>query len=458
MKKLCFVLAVLLLLTGCVSDPTPAVTLQPTVTTAPEETVLPTQTTTPPETTESENNLILETTPDGEIVIPDFDIPEYEGELLVPYDPDREVYFLFQQDIDFYTGAYLSRASGQILTKKPYAIEDIKLLADIESEMTVTVYDESEPVWDSNAGWYTMHDYHYVSIQGGDWKEIAEATELDIWASKGFMQLLGQGAVSQDLYSKYNELADSIHDLSHYNAYTKEFRQYTMPEKQEFYCYTVSVMFKGNYVDQTVDNVSIQLGDKTYPLDVVWRFHSERNDDYGMKHTYQYLTLLNQDMLGNTTQGTPFNGGYLQVDEVMIFRPEKDITITGMRCENIDAKVLGCRVYITSDAGNMDFYWDMQQPLDISKGATVRIDLILHSKEFQSFSYYYSVHTAMDYEVNNKQYSAVKQVSVQGMSPIWDAYLTVFEGIDIGEYYICYYPYFWSGADWLEYIPESWKQ
>lgn len=469
MKKMCLLLVLLLLLTGCVNEPTPAVTLQPTVTTSPEETLLPTQTTMPPEATEGENKAIFETTPDGEIVIPDFGIPEYEGELLFPYDPDRDVYILFKDTFDFYPGAYFHTAHGYIMTKKPYAVEDIQLITDMRNEMEVKITDLTEVTWNkdnhANIGHVSsmeMSAYHYISMLGGDWYEIAQATKTGIWAFTAPMEIAEQngGRIPTDLSNKFREIHASAEQKSWGREYADDFEQYTLPETPGFYYYNIDVHFnQRSYVEETVDNVSVKIGEETYPVDITWRFHTEGDPNYSLKHDWKYITELNQGLILHPIQWNPFNGGYLMAEEGMNFRAQKDIAITGMRCENIDAKVLGCRVYIKSDTGNMDFYWDMQQPLDISEGATVRIDPVFYSQEFEDFYFRYSLHMTMDYEVNNKGYSAVQQFSVDSSLPAsWDVYQTVFEGVDIGGYYICFLPAVSTGADWLDYIPESWLQ
>lgn len=467
MKKLCFVLAVLLLLTGCVSDPTPAVTLQPTATTAPEETVVPTQTTSPPETTE--NYPILETTPDGEIVIPDFDIPEYEGELLVPYDPDREVCILFKETFDYYASSYFSGTSGYILTTKPYAVEDIQLITDMRNELEVTVTDLTKYIWDKESypdvGKFSgdrMNAIHYISMQGGDWYEIAKATKAHVWlatAGDEYRKLTG-GTMPAVLAQKIRDLSEQFGQLAWGYGYSDAFEQYTLSETPGFYCYQIEVRFNRNsYVEETVNDVSVRIGNKTYPVDVTWHFHTDSDPNYRNIHDWKYLTELNSRQIVRPIQWNPFNGGYLLAEEAMYFQAQKDITITGLRCEDIDAKVLGCRVYIESDKGNMDFHWDMQQPLDISQGARVKIDPIFYSQEFEDFSFNYSMRMTLDYEVNNKAYSAVQQFKVGTSFPaFWDVYLTVFEGVDIGGYYVCFNSVISEGADWMHYIPESWKQ
>lgn len=457
MKKLCLLLAVLLLLTGCVKEPAPEVSLQPTVTTS-EETVVPAQTTLPPETTENENKATLETTPDGEIVIPDFGIPDYEGELLIPYDPDREVYICCgSQDFDFYPGSGWSKI--HILTRKPYPIEQIQVQIDSQIEVSVKVYDATKSINTKGYSCFDLSLYHYISMQGGDWKEIAQATEVGIWASEERHRLMNEndGPMSKELWQKFQKIMDTAEINEWGKAYKEAYEQYTLPETPMFYYYLVDIDFDGAYTDETVNEVTVMLGDEAYTEDVSWRFHEKSFKEDLSSRNGKYLSTTGLDI--SFIDNNPHNGGYIQVRGAMSFTAQKDMTITGLRVENTTAQVLGCRVSVSGgELGSMDFHWDMQQPLEISKDTYVKIDLILYSEAYADFYISLSLLTTMEYEIGDSAYSAAKLVGAEAYPYIWDIYLTAFAGIDMGGYYTCYYPFTQSGADWLEYIPESWKQ
>jgi len=123
----------------------------------------------------------------------------------------------------------------------------------------------------------------------------------------------------------------------------------------------------------------------------------------------------------------------------------------------VQIEMLGGRVQITGDT-NADFYWDLQQPLDISEGDMVNITLFLKDERFAQYEVGISTCIVMDYEINNKAYGMnlpclLARINNRG----WDTYLMAFEGYDMGEYYTCYYVP-WFERWWLNDLPEGWLE
>jgi len=453
MKKICLLLALVLLLSGCTVFPTQPEKQQTTVT-EPIETSNTTQTQKPTQSMEGEYAYVPETTPEGKLVIPEFGIPEYDGELLIPVDPEREVYFLFHQKQDFYTGGQISNSIGYILTKHSYALEQIQLLADMQNDISVEVSDRTEANWiatgTSSNG---MQLYHYITMQGGDWKQIAEANHMVNWI--------------WDIHKKTNILPTSIatqlweletkaNSLSRGNSYRRSFEEYTLPEEPGFYIYEVIAKFSREYIEETVENVSIKVGQQEYPVDVIWRFHARPK--YTGKPGATHMSIQNTGKFVYSTLGSPYSNGYIQVQEAVSLRTQKDMTITGMQCEMLEAIALGCHVVASGPSGDMDFYWDMQQPLEICEGTKVTIDLVLRSQDYEELWYNHTAQIKLDYEVNGGEYSFENQIWVASFEiPLWDAYLMAFLGVDLGEYYTSYYAVR-NGTDWMDFLPESWLE
>ncbi len=453
MKKLCFLLALVLLLSGCANTPH----VQQATGAVPTSTDNSTHTQHPTQNTENLNAYIPETTPDGKLVLPDFDIPEYNGDLLIPLDPEREVYFLFHQKQDFYTGGYISTSTGYVLTKHPYASEEIQLLVDMQNDITVTVSDLTEYTWSKSGGSRReMQLYHYITMQDGDWKQIAEANRLVKWIGDIHQKT---SFLPTSIATQLWELEMTSLSLSWGNSYTHSFNEYCLSETPGFYLYEVTATFSREYIDETVEKVSVMVGQHEYAVDVIWQFHANRK--YSGEPGATHMSILNAKKRHFPSLGSPYSNGYIQVQEAIAIQAHKDITITGLQCEMIAGKAVGCRVVISSPAGDMDFYWDMQQPLDISEGSKVTMDLILHSQDYQELWSYHTVQIKLDYEVSGREYSFENQLGIgfgyNGMSSFWDAYLIAFLGVDLGDYYVSYYAEVYE-ADWLAFLPEDWLQ
>lgn len=453
MKKLCLLLALVLLLSGCANTPN----IQQTTGTVPTSTDNATHTQHPTQNTENLNAYIPETTPDGKLVLPDFDIPEYNGDLLIPLDPEREVYFLFHQKQDFYTGGYISTSTGYVLTKHPYAPEEIQLLVDMQNDITVTVSDLTEYTWDKSGGSRReMQLYHYITMQDGDWKQIAEANRLAKWILDIHQKT---SFLPSSIAAQLRELEMASNSLSWGNSYIRSFNEYSLSETPGFYLYEVTATFSREYIDETVEKVSVMVGQHEYAVDVIWQFHANRK--YSGEPGATHMSILNANKRFLSSLGSPYSNGYIQVQEAIAIRANKDITITGLQCEMIAGKAVGCRVVISSPAGDVDFYWDMHQPLDISEGSKVTMDLILHSQDYQELWSYHTVQIKLDYEVSGREYSFENQLGIgfgyNGMLSFWDAYLIAFLGVDLGDYYVSYYAEVYE-ADWLAFLPEDWLQ
>lgn len=87
----------------------------------------------------------------------------------------------------------------------------------------------------------------------------------------------------------------------------------------------------------------------------------------------------------------------------------------------------------------------------------VALDILLYDERFAQYEVGCTAALMMDYEINGKAHSMMMPCDLTRYNSVWGTYLMVFAGIDVGEFYTCFYlPQF---ADYyMDKLPESWRR
>ena len=254
--------------------------------------------------------------------------------------------------------------------------------------------------------------------------------------------------------------------INSYQAYTEVYREaekeyqalYDARVKTDipFYAYRIGFRFTGiGDYEETVESIEFVFGDEHYTVDIgQWRFHKERPDD--LKATETVVGLAQTLRVISTLPDCAYNGGYAKLNDVFQFTATKDLTVTGIRQLGTEVNMLGARVQITGSSG-ADYYWDLQQPLEIQEGDSVSITLYLKDDRFTQYEVGITTYFVMDYEVKDKPFSISTPALLSRLNTeCWDVYLMLGENCDVGEYYTCYYVPLWEA--WIRDLPEEWQQ
>jgi len=438
-------LATVLLLCGCAADP------QPTETT-PASTEGSTAGTTQP-VDYMQNVLDLAQIPED---------PEPQP-LLIDYDPDRKIYIqLANNNSDFFPhregGNY---TQFQLYSREPLTEEDIQFQIPCQTEYEILIQDGSRS-FTPEANW--SHGVYvnlaYLLHLGTDFGELQRYSMISSAAGQLSRESRNNADIEDaDAYKKIDEEYTAKHDslLGQLNSLKVE----NFPDRP-VYAYVITITFskyESNYkiYDETVETIDIIIKGEKHTVDVgQWRFHSQLPDDL----TEAMETFLENRESGKshsrtTRQISPYDGGYAYCDSAYAFTAEEDMTLLGV--EQVfggedPINILGARVTVKGT----EYFWDLERPLEISKGDAVKIDLYFRDELFENI--YSFAHTTFRLDCQIRQNVIPKltfinmRVSTIGA---YGSYLMAFEGVDLSNYF--YWNYSYDDEDFAA-MPEEWRQ
>ena len=114
-----------------------------------------------------------------EKVIAAAEVITYDAELLLEYDPNREVYIsLANADCDYFSEYWFGKGNVVVITKEHYDPAEIQVNLPMETKYTVEVMDVTDwcgaPAYRSEQSQYGLQLYQYMCMQGVDWQELGK--------------------------------------------------------------------------------------------------------------------------------------------------------------------------------------------------------------------------------------------------------------------------------------------
>jgi len=376
-------------------------------------------------------------------------VPAYNKEPLLAHDPNRVFYIdLINRDMDLYL-----LNSGFItfflITREHYELDQIQIRAPLLSEHQIVIEDKTAHtlLGSDQDGWQIQY-HHYLCMQNADWQELAQ-----------------QAAYAQTAVRLNFESADpAIHEA--YSAIAKECRaayEYLMPQFNqlkagdvpEFAVYSVKIEFTrdGQFYDEALESLEIILGEKTYTQDIGQiRIHDGYPQEMDLIFSESYKEGLNiTQVSGGVINESPYTDGYTSLTDIIEFEAAENLTLTGLRQIGTQIPIVACKLQITDQP---DHYWDMTRPVEVRKGDKVQISLYLKDDRFQQIHVGLTNYLALDYQLRNKSLCLFRRCALNRSSVryLWDVYLMVFEGIDVGPYYDTYLRI--ENPDYIDLPPE----
>jgi len=465
MKKLfsLFLALLLLFLCGCTKEPivNPTESNVATFGTTGSTPAVTIPTAALPETTVSDDTDIDY---HQEIVSRMYQIPEYAADPLLECDPDRQVYIsLVNQNCDYYPEYYFLGQMFWVITRDHYETSQISVQVPAKTKYDVQVADLTDRVLKTTPnggdGLYCLLSYQHFTMQGADWKQLAEDTLYE--------QIARDLASNYKRDSKhYNGFIQAIEDraLGQWWVHEAEYKQLANEDLPKFSAYRVFINFMelGKY-EETVETIDVTVGEETYTVDIgQWRLHTELPSEI---HAAISSPGLDGDSATISYTQPPYADGYATLSNATVFRAEEDVTLLGYRQFETpvgEFQIVGAHVKFMEEINNewvpvMDYYWDAQRPLSIEKGSRVFIDLYLKDERFTQYEFAYTLNLFMQYELRGKEYEMVTAHNLSCIHDnVWDTYLMAFEGIDTGEFYASYHiPLNWT---WLREVPKEWLE
>lgn len=383
---------------------------------------------------------------------------EYDGEPWSEYDPNRQVYaFTYQYDTDLFPGYVNHGTHIYLFSKAPLNTQEISLQMQCETEYTLQLmgdYSEYCRVKMTEAtklAQLSLFEYQYYAMQGIDWKALGQIKAL---AKAAYDLAIAYASDSDanraymDLYSEYQAAYEDF--TADYHTQYQALKTESIPQ---FYFYHFIINFTGlGKIDETVESAELLIDGERYPLDI-GRLRLHKTAPQILLNSENCEGISNYTAVASRTDSTPFSGGYGNADAVFSFTADQDLTLTGVQEITDGAKLglLGARVQVT---GKPDFFWDMQQPIDVEAGAEVAIDLYFKDPFFEDVNKCTATNFLLEYQLRDQLRAYGVTVLFERSMFMWDIYLMAFEGCSIEEYYAYILaPY---ENDWLEELPEAW--
>lgn len=384
-----------------------------------------------------------------------FSVPAYTGSPLVKVDPERKVYIsLSNQDCDFFPNTFFAGINVTVLTTTHCNSNEISISIPMQTDYDYVISDISNEchqlsVNGSTAG---FSNYHYLYLQNIDWQEIGQMAVDAMCASEQLVSCTPDSEKYRDLM----EISNRYYELM--STYQNQYEMMSETDIPTMYAYSIDILFTGLHdphaelYDETVSTVDFIIAGECYTLDIgEWRFHTDLPTE--LEQTHPGVKQSQVAILAITD--SPYNGGFVRLPDALSFSAQKDISITGIR--NIGSKVdiLGGKVQISNSTSNVDYFWDLQQPLFIDSGSDVSIELYLKDDRFSNYEVNCTLYLLMDYEIDGKSYMMTLPCKLDRINNIWDSYFLALSGYDIGEYYTCFYvPQY---ENWINLLPNDWR-
>lgn len=407
---------------------------------------------------------------------------------LVSYDPNRQVYFSCQNiDSDIYlNSSFMPNLRFHILSLQHVDPEEIQISIPIQTEYAVLISEcaeirTTEYLTSLNSETGYIHDFPYYLYQcyrGTDWKKMGNLYIAAEQASNRQGELIMAGVSSSD--SEYIQLQETIDEFHAYrDAYVEDFQALTPEDLPVFYDYEVQIFFGFNNIDlesyelssgirvsEGFHTVDIQLGNTLYTQEIgEIRLHAENLENIHQSHEDNL-----QDFSGIGIEGKSYPwGDGTECEMLTSFLAKKDLTITKLYFYESDIKLPGAHIIISSTPRvgtpelfeatetttkdtSIDFYWDLETPIDIAAGTYVTIDLIFQDPRLSQMEYGGRLYPVMEYSVGTETHIRQTEINLDRVSlNSWLRYAIAFDGLDLESYFQDFYrPVYES---WRENIP-----
>jgi len=395
--------------------------------------------------------------------------PPYEGDPWIEHDPDRRVYIaLGNMYLDLYpdTGGGMNPLAFWMISLDPFDKSEIQVEIPIQTEYTVSVLDASPMCHEAANGDFTLKEWQYLCMIGLDFQERERQTQY----ATVCVELLQE---YRDKYLEEKKTHEGIEDSEEYQFYynkqleyqakymepSEQYKALTKEELPKFYAYRVSIQLTGlGSHEETVESLAVTVGQERYEVDIgQWRLHTQAPQqflDWASQNGHREITVGGS---GATSSGyVPGPYGYYSFS--FSFVAKDDITVTGIHpltTHSDPAKIQGGYVQVSELVDGkevlvLDYLWDTESPLTFEDGQIVRIRVAAQDDRLKAYYVGFYNGLFLDYTYRGKAYTALAENRQYRLGDLWDLYLMVFEGVDVGEGY-----YYYLGRDdrpdWLRY-------
>lgn len=388
------------------------------------------------------------TQPTAPVVVIPPTAPENPGNTLIPFDPDREIFLLYENQNVTIKKGYTSLPSigVYIISKDALDVGTISLELSAQTFHTVSVGEiplkgfplsedtelpESEAVAQRDEFGYTLYQCYMGKDFARLW-ELEQAYYALLYAHEEGEATAEKVAAAYEMYLSYRDVEKASYE------------QLTMEDLPGFHVYYASVMFFGGaFFSETITQAQLRIGDRMQTLELgqitiqlmeTLCFPAELDWYNGGGYAYDGI-------LGSGNGPLPYNGGLHRIDNYFSFTAEHFMSLTGVQLGEVNHHLAGVWIEIASASGGEIFeYWDMSEPYLVMPGDRVRIHIAYQDEGLSSPGYATKVWGYLIYEWDKGVSCKLSECDVRAKGwNYYELYAMVFEGLDMESYYRDYY-------------------
>lgn len=361
--------------------------------------------------------------------------PSDQEELLIEFDPNREIYFTCQ---NYYYTIYVNQdheptISFDIISRKPLDLNTMEIAIPVDY-----------PHWISWGEWSYEWTYEYhdlLKIRGG--REGAYGYPYYLYALEqgmDFAELWAyydayRNASTPEMKTAYNEMY-----LECLNRYWDGYLALDEKDRPEYYGYHVNIYFVdenatleslANMEELVIPYLDITIDGVTYHEEIGEVILAPPPDLGDAERDYDMTAL-------NSGAWMPYCGGTWE-QQVHVLEAKEDITITGILCLNDRLEMSDLIVRHYGSGLDYNLQWNGTDPIRVNKGDTVEFFATFTDPEHKNvLTYATKVWVFIFYETEAGTFYRLTIGTVgTGSYPIngLELYDIVFRGIDTSAYW-----------------------
>ena len=282
----------------------------------------------------------------------------------------------------------------------------------------------------------------YLCTREMDWSQLTQICARAQYAAYEEELCRQQGvAPSQEQKSRWE--ADTAAYTQAYkvyaDAYAQQLAQWEIGGDPRIYQYRIGFNLgaRSKSVNETITEATLSFGEKdlTIPVGEI-RLDGTRSLPYSGGGGLSAQTLAISEHPG----GTPWGTGYLDISADFTLTAVQSVQIKDLYFYNSDAKISKCAVERTSGGMAMDQLWTPgEDTIDLREGDSVSFHVTIQDEDLKKREYAKNLVLICEYEQDGETYCENMDLQVIRRRTPYEVYLWAFEQVDTQSYYQQFY-------------------
>lgn len=365
--------------------------------------------------------------------------PDDPGNTVIPFDPDREIYLLYENmDLTIYKSfSSMPSISVYIFSKNELDVSAISLELSAQSDYAISVGEAAlDGILVEGIGGRTHFTYALYQCYMG--KDFAKLWELEKTYNACYDAYFEEEEISYEEYKAAEQAYRSYRD-----AEMDSYLHLTKDDLPGFHVYYASATFLGEFFEETITEVQLRIGDQIKDLTLGEITITKETPSFPVElDWYNGGGYAYDGIMGSGNGPPPYNDGIHRIEGYFSFTAEHAMTLTDLKLDNSNHKLVGVWIdLVTADGFSISGQWDMSEPYLLMPGDRVRIHVAYQDEGVTSLSYATKVWGYLIYEWDKGISCKLSECDVRAAARLnfYEMYALVFEGLDLESYYRDYY-------------------